>query len=385
MVSTIKGKYAIVGVGESDVGKRGSRPGMTTLALIIEAATRAIDDSGLRKQDIDGLLTRGPQYNYSAVLAGLLGLPPRHYINDVGLSGVCSVSMILNAVAALEAGFCTNVICLNGGGGDDGGGVRDAGHTPWVDDLETTFGQLGAPIGYSLPARRHMYEYGTTSQQFGAIAVACRKHARLNPNAAYRNPITIEDHQNSRMIAEPFHLLDCCPQTIGAGAIIITSAERARDLPNKPVYVLGMGHCNTHSDIAWAPSMTTVAMREASQRAYAMAGLGPQDVDFANVYDCFTYTALVTLEDYGFCKKGEGGSFVEGGRIEIGGQLPLNTGGGLLSQAHSSGFLHITEAATQLRGNAGQRQVADAKVGIVSGQSGTLGINACTLLGNDLG
>jgi acetyl-CoA acetyltransferase len=230
-----------------------------------------------------------------------------------------------------------------------------------------------------------MHEYGTTSEQFGAIAVACRKHASLNPNASYRTPITLEDHQNSRMIADPFRLLDCCPSTVAAGAVIITSAERARDLPNKPVYILGLGHCNTHAEGQYASNMTTVAMKDASQRAYEMAGLGPRDVDFANLYDCFTYAALVTLEDYGFCAKGEGGAFVEGGRIELGGELPLNTGGGLLSQGHAGGFLHITETATQLRGTAGERQVTDAKVGIVSGQCGVLGVNACLLMGNDAG
>src|SRR2546423_1583393 len=173
-----------------------------------------------------------------------------------------------------------------------------AGGRAWIHALHQPFGMAGAPIGYALMAQRHMYEYGTTSEQFGAIAVACRKHASLNPNAAYRTPITIEDHQDSRMIADPFRLLDCCPSTVAAGAVIITSAERARDLPNKPVYILGLGHCNTHSDGQYAPSMTTVAMRDASKRAYAMADLGPRDVDFANVYDCFTYAALVTLEDY---------------------------------------------------------------------------------------
>jgi len=360
------------------------------MGLVLEAGVRAIQDSGFRKDDIDGVITRGPQLNYSAILADRLGLLPRHYVCDVGLSGSSSASMILNAVAAINAGFCTSVLGMNGsmggeeGGGGEGGGP-DAGHSGWVHDLSAPFGSGGAPIGYSLLARRHMHEYGTTSEQFGAIAVACRKHATLNPNASFRTPITLEDHQNSRMIAEPFRLLDCCPPTIGAGAVIIASTERARDLPNQPVYVLGLGHCNTHSEAQYAPNMTTVAMREAAQRAYEMADLGPRDVDFANVYDCFTYAALVTLEDYGFCKKGEGGSFVEGGRIELGGELPLNTGGGLLSQGHASGFLHITETATQLRGAAGERQVADAKVGIVSGQCGTLGVNACLLLGNEPG
>jgi acetyl-CoA acetyltransferase len=383
-MNSVTGQYAIVGVGESDIGKRGSRPGLTHMGLLLEAAARAIQDSGLRKDQIDGLITRGPQLNYSAVLADRLGLPPRHYVCDVALSGSASASMILNAVAALHAGFCSTVLVINGSLGGEEGAVEGGG-PGWVHDLSQPFGQVGAPISYALLAQRHMYEYGTTSEQFGAIAVACRKHASLNPSASFRTPITLEEHQQSRMIADPFRLLDCCPPTVAAGAVIITSAERTRDLPNKPVYVLGLGHSNTHSEGQYAPNMTTTAMREASQRAYEMAGLGPKDVDFANLYDCFTYAALVTLEDYGFCAKGEGGAFVEGGRIELGGELPLNTGGGLLSQGHASGFLHITESAIQLRGAAGDRQVADAKVGIVSGQCGVLGVNACLLLGNEPG
>jgi acetyl-CoA acetyltransferase len=289
--------------------------------------------------------------------------------------------MILGAVAALEAGYCTTVLCVNGDAqtmrGDGGRGA-----VSWIEDFETPFGFLGAPITYAMPARRHMYEYGTTSEQFGAIAVACRKHASLNPNATFRDPITIADHQASRMVAEPFHLLDCCPVTDGAGAVIITSAERARDLKQRPVYLLGLGQQNTYSDVQYAVPMTSPAMKGASRQAYAMAGLGPEDIDVAELYDCFTYVALITLEEYGFCKKGEGGSFVEGGRIELGGELPLNTGGGLLSQAHATGFLHITEAATQLRGTAGARQVAGAQTAIVSGQCGSTGINACLILGN---
>lgn len=385
-MSSIRGQYAIVGVGESDLGKRGSGSGLTHMGLLLEAATRAIADSGLPKERVDGLITKGPQLNYSAVLADRLGLPPRHYITDVGLSGSSSASMVLSAVAALHAGFCDYVLCVNGSmGGEGGGGGEGASESGrgWVADLAQPYGSGGAPIAYAFMARRHMHEYGTTSEQFGAIAVACRKHASLNPNACYREPITIQDHQRSRMIADPFRLLDCCPNTIGAGAVIITSAERARDLPRRPVYILGLGHANTHSEGQYAPSMTTTAMKDASQRAYAMAGLGPRDVDFANLYDCFTYAALVTLEDYGFCKKGEGGAFVEGGRIELGGELPLNTGGGLLSQAHASGFLHVTESAIQLRGAAGERQVPGAQVGIVSGQCGVLGVNACLILGNE--
>jgi acetyl-CoA acetyltransferase len=227
-----------------------------------------------------------------------------------------------------------------------------------------------------------MHEFGTTSEQFGAVAVACRKHASLNPTAVFRDPITIADHQASRMIVEPFHLLDCCPVIDSAGAVIITTAERARDLKQKPVYLLGMGQGLTHSDVVLSPTMTTGAMRPDSERAYAMAGVGPKDIDVAELYDCFTSVVVLTLEDYGFCKKGEGGAFVENGRIEIGGELPVNTGGGLLSQAHAGGILLVNEGAIQMRGAGGDRQVADAETAIISGQCSVTGVNVCLILGN---
>jgi acetyl-CoA acetyltransferase len=380
-MSGISGRYAIAGVGESDVGRHLGRSGM---ALHLEAMTRAIADAGLDKSDIDGLITRPsrsePQFNYSAVLAGRLGISPT-YFTDVALGGASSTSMILDAVAALEAGLCTTVLCVNGDAQTSRGAVRRGGLTNWIEDFERPFGMIGAPESYGLSARRHMHEYGTTSEQFGAIAVACRKHAGLNPNAVFRTPLTLADHQASRMVVEPFHLLDCCPVSDGAGAIIITSAERARDLKQAPVFLLGMGQGFTHSDLPYTASMTTAAMRSASERAYAMAGLGPQDIDVAELYDCFTSVVLLTLEDYGFCEKGEGGAFVEGGRIELGGELPVNTGGGLLSQAHASGCLLVTEGAIQMRGIAGDRQVAGAETAIVSGQCGVTGINVCLILG----
>ncbi len=379
---SIRGKYAIVGVGESDVGRRLGRSGM---ALGLEAATRAIADAGLERDAIDGLLTRPsrtePQFNYSAVLAGRLGIAPS-YFADVALGGASSAAMVLNAVAALEAGLCTAVICINGDAQTNRAQTRRARLTNWVEDFERTYGMIGGPENYALGAQRHMYEFGTTSEQFGAIAVACRRHASLNPNATFRNPITIADHQASRYIAEPFRLLDCCPITDAAAAVIVTGADRARSLARDPVYILGVGQGFTHSDLPWARSMTDVAMRSASERAYATAQLGPDDIDVAELYDCFTYVVLATLEGYGFCKQGEGGSFVEGGRIELGGALPVNTGGGLLSQGHASGSLLITEAAHQMRRAAGERQVPNAETAIVSGQCGATGINVCLILGN---
>jgi acetyl-CoA acetyltransferase len=381
-VTGISGKYAIVGVGESEVGRHLGRTGM---ALHLEAITRALADAGLEKSALDGLLTRpsrsDPQFNYSAVLAGRLGIDPT-YFSDVALGGASSTSMVMDAVAALEAGLCTTVVCVNGDAQTGRVPGRRAGLTNWIEDFERPFGMLGAPESYGLSARRHMYEYGTTSEQFGAIAVACRKHAGLNPNAVFRKPMTLADHQASRYVAEPFRLLDCCPVSDAAGAVVITSAERAKDLAKDPVYLLGLGQGFTHSDLPYTASMTTASMRSASERAYAMAGLGPKDIDTAQLYDCFTYVVLLTLEDYGFCKKGEGGSFVENGRIEIGGDLPVNTGGGLLSQAHASGMLLVTEGAIQMRGEAGDRQVKNAQTAIVSGQCGVTGINVCLILGN---
>lgn len=380
----ISGKYAIAGIGESELGRKLGYSGM---ALQLQAAMRAITDAGIPKEAIDGILSRAtrsePQLNYPAVLAGRLGLQPT-YLSDVGLGGASSAAMIVNAVAALEAGLCTAVLCINGDA-QTSRTSRRGKLTYWIEDFEKPYGMLGAPVTYGLPARRHMYEYGTTSEQFGAIAVACRKHASLNPTATFRDPITIADHQASRYVAEPYRLLDVCPVTDGAGAAIVTSAERARDLAQAPVYILGLGEFNSHADVQYAPSMMSIAMHGASQRAYTMAGLGPSDIDLANLYDCFTYVVLATLEDYGFCAKGEGGPFVEGGRIELGGDLPVNTGGGLLSQAHSSGFLHITEAAKQLRHAAGPRQVANAETAIVSGQCGATGINVCLILGKEAG
>ncbi len=379
-MSGVAGRYAIAGVGESDTGRH---TGRTAMALHLEAATRALADAGLEASAIDGVVARptrgGAQTNYSAVLAARLGIEPR-YVTDVALGGASSAAMILTAVAALEAGYCTTALCVNGdaqtarapGGG--GGGA-------WIDAFERPFGLLGAPVSYALAARRHMYEYGTTSEQLGAIAVACRKHAALTPNAIARTPITIADHQASRMVAEPLHLLDCCPVTDGAGAVIVTSAERARAFAQPPAYLLGLGQHMSHAEIQYAPSMTTVAMAGASRAAYAMAGLGPADIDVAELYDAFTSVVLVTLEDYGFCAKGEGGAFVENGRIELGGALPVNTAGGLLSQVHAGGFCLITEAATQVRGGAGARQVPGAETAIVSGQCSVTGVNVCLILG----
>ena len=383
-MGNISGKYAIVGIGETEVGRRLDK---SITALGLQAAVSAMRDAGLEKREIDGVITHqqrsNPHANCSALLADRLGIKPA-YINDTSLSGAAPASMVINAVGAIEAGLCSAVLCASAGGSQalsrDGRGHGRLA-TGWEDFMHP-FGAVAAPIHYALGARRHMHEYGTTSRQFGAIAVACRKHASMNPNAQMRKPITIEDHQNSRMIADPFRLLDCSLVSTGAGAVIVTSAEQAKDLPSGPAYLLGMGSACLFSGVTYAEDLTSVAGKEASRQAFRMACLAPADVDVAELYDCFTYTVLVTLEDYGFCKKGEGGPFVENDRIELGGKLPVNTHGGLLSQAHVGGILHITEAVTQLRHAAGPRQVKDAEVAVVSSQCGQLGIHVTLLLGS---
>ena len=382
-MSTVRGRYAIVGSAETEVGKL---PGRSALAVRLEAAVKAIRDAGLDKSQIDGVVARqprrNPEPNYSALLSERLGIQPS-YITDISLGGAAAASLVLSAVSAIEAGLCTTALCVGGDAQSAYRGVPARGRlaTPG-EDFRSPFGADGAPVMYALAARRHMYEYGTTSRQFGAVAVACRRHASLNPNAQKRQPITIEDHQNSRFIVDPFHLLDCSLVSDGAGAVIVTTAERARDLPQPPVYVLGMGNACRFGELTYAVPITTTAAPEAARRAFAMAGVTAPDIDFAELYDCFTPVVVMTLEDYGFCAKGEGGAFVEGSRIELGGELPVNTHGGLLSQAHIGGMLHITEAVTQLRHQAGDRQVADAEVGVVSGQCGELGIHVTLVLGS---
>ena len=217
---------------------------------------------------------------------------------------------------------------------------------------------------------RHMHEYGTTHDQLGAIAVAFRKHAGLNPLAQVREPMTLDDYHRSRFVVWPFHVLDCCLVSDGAAAFIVTSAERARDLRQPPVHVMGMGRANNSRGWTYGDHMIELAAKESGEKAFRMAGLTPADIDTAQIYDCYTYIVLATLEDYGFCKKGEGGAFVEGGRLELGGALPTNTSGGMLSEGYVEGMLQIVEAVRQLRGQAGARQVPDAETAIVSGNGG---------------
>jgi acetyl-CoA acetyltransferase len=228
-----------------------------------------------------------------------------------------------------------------------------------------------------------MHEFGTKPEHLAAVAMTCRKHASLNPNAQIREPLTLEGYFSSRFVCEPLRLPDCCPITDGGAAIVVTSADRARDLRKPPVYVLGIGQAHVAWEVPYRPNLTTSAAAISGPAAFRMAGIGPEDVDLVQLYDCFSIVPIITLEDYGFCPKGEGGAFVSEGRVALGGQLPMNTSGGLLAETGMPGMQLIVEAVRQLRGEAGDRQVPNARICVVSGQGGVMTTHATLVLGKE--
>ncbi|MBI2370787.1 MAG: thiolase family protein [Deltaproteobacteria bacterium] len=387
MASRLKGKFAIVGVGETKLGKL---PDWTTLGLHLDAIKRAVEDAGLKIQDVDGLVTNQPledtHRSYAVRVAHAAGINPT-YATDLALGGATPCAMVQHAVMAIDAGLCKTVVCVHARKQATrhqtptrGQPLRDG-----EEDFEEPFGLYGAVVNHAMAARRHMFEYGTKSEDLAEIAVATRGHACLNPAATMRKPITVADHQGSRWIVEPLRLLDCCLVSDGGGAVVVTSAARAKDLRRPAVYVLGFGQHHPHFSLLEARSLTTLGGKVSAERAFKMAGLRPSDMHFAEIYDCFTITTLITLEDYGFCKKGEGKDWVKNGRIALGGELPVNTHGGLLSQAHIEGMLHVTEAVRQLRWDdvEPERQAKECRYGVVSGHGAALSMHATLVLGRE--
>ncbi len=382
-MANISGKYAIVAIGETAVGKR---PEASTNSLHIEAIKACLQEAGIGPTEVDGLVTNQPlndaHRSYAVKIAHMAGITPQFAI-DIALGGATPCAMAQTAVMAIETGMANTVVCVHARKRSTpdptlGYPIR-GGSEQW----EQPWGHFSPVATHAFAAQRHMHDYGTRSEDLAHFAVAFRKHASLNGNATMKKPITVEDHQQSRMVVAPLHLLDCSLESDGGGAYLVTRAERARNFPKRPVLILGMGQHHPHQSLMDASSLTTLGGKRSSEMAYQMAGLGPKDMDFAEFYDCFTITALITLEDYGFCKKGEGKDFVKNGTIEIGGKLPMNTHGGLLSQAHIEGMFHITEAVKQLRGNdvEGERQVEDARLGIISGHGGNLCNHSSLILG----
>jgi acetyl-CoA acetyltransferase len=382
----------IVGVGLSDYPKV---PHFDSVMHHVLALRRALADSGLQLSDIDGYMAPGGDFKLkdnAGTMAEYLGLDQRvRYFEGSQVGGSSFEMYIQHAIAAIETGQCDTIAITYGSdlltqsGTNPGFGARNPGQR--VDgplQYEIPFGNtlIG---GYAFAATRHMHEYGTTSAQLAEIAVACRKHAGLNPNAQYRKPIEVADVLKSKMIADPLHMLDCCVVSDGGGAIIVTTEERAQDLRQPPVYVLGGATAQTHWQVASMPDFTVTGAYRSGLEAFAQAGVTPDDIDTVQLYDSFTITALLMLEDLGFCKKGEGGHFVEGGTLQLGGALPLNTDGGALSSCHPGmrGIFLLAEAARQLRGQAGDAQVPTCELAVACGSGGTLSVISTTILGKD--
>ncbi len=384
----LRDRCAIVGTATSKLGKV---PGMSAIGLLEEAMAGALEDAGLTTADVDGLLVRGPDeiYTFHQVVGERLGIDAR-FSTTLTNGGASQVMGVALATMAIDAGLASCV--LVGYGRDNWSRVhatkdnhlRSSGRPQELYGVEfgPELGYYGAIAAHAFGATRHMHEYGTTRDQFGAIAVAFREHALRNPDAMMKKPLTLDDYRAGRMIVAPFGLFDCSLQTDAAGAVVVTSAERARDLRQRPVLIKGFG---THNNISgWFnnDNLTHTGAIEAGKTAYAMAGLGAKDIDFAQIYDCFTYMVLVQLEDYGFCEKGEGGEFVASGALKLDGVLPTNTSGGQLSEAHVEGMLQIVEGVRQLQGKYGpDRQVKNAEIGLISGHGGNTVCESTLILG----
>jgi len=384
--NSLRGQVAIVGAADSTLGVV---PGRTPMELCVEAALAALADAGITKDEVDGLVTCNamaqPMLYHAEAMAEYLQIFPRYCI-AAGAGGGTTFSIIHHAASAIVTGMA-DVVLVAMADSMRSGLTRDqamlvqasTGHP----EFEQPYGPT-VPAYYALVAQAHMAEYGTSQEDFAAIAVAGRQHAALNPTAQMREPISVEDVLASRMIADPLHLLDCSLVSDGGAAVVLTSAERARDMNNTPIYILGAGEGHHHEHISQAHNLTTSAAKEAGERAYAMAGLGPEDMDFAQLYDCFTPTVLIELEDLGFCAKGEGGAMAASGALAPGGRLPVNTHGGMLSHCHPGNpgsMLALTESVWQLRHDAGERQVADASTALVHAQGGIMSSHTALILG----
>lgn len=381
---------AIAGIGESKVGRV---PGRTALQLQTDAARAALADAGLALADIDGLITTPVRVEHwsmpCGVVANHLGVRAK-FLSTVDVAGASGCSMIHQAALAVASGQASAVLCVAGqnllSNRSRSDAVRSmaeggAAHP----QFEVPYGPL-VPSLYALVAQRHMYEYGTTSEQLAEVAVTMRRHAGLNPNAHKREPITVADVLASKLTTAPLHMLDCALVSDGAAAAIVTGIDRARDLRQPPVRPLGFGYGLSHSYIGDHRTLTTTGAVDAGRDAFRQAGLTPRDIDVAELYDCFTITVIIELEDLGFCPKGEGGRFVQGGRIGLGGELPVTTHGGLLSGGHpglGGGFFHVLEGVRQIRGAAGERQVPHARTALVHGNGGTVAIHCTLILGQD--
>jgi acetyl-CoA acetyltransferase len=371
---------AIVGVAESDLGHVAD--GLSVIDLMAQGVQRALDDCGLRLKDIDGVFSATTQSRLSVLaLCEYLGIDPA-FLGSTIVGGSSFEYHIAHAVGAIEQGLCSVAVIAYGSTQRSVG--RKQASVREINPYESPFKPFMPSSAYALAASRHMHEFGTTRAQLAAVAVAAREWALLNPAAWEKAPLSLDDVLSSRMVSYPFTVRDCCLVTDGGGAVIVTSAERARALKKKPAYVLGCGQSTTHSSISSMPDLTVTGALASGKAAYKMAKLGPGDVDAFELYDAFTLNTILFLEDLGLCKKGEGGAFVAGGRIGPKGTLAVNTNGGGLSYCHPGmyGLFLLIEAVRQLRGECGLRQVKDCDVALAHGNGGVLSSQATVILGS---
>jgi acetyl-CoA acetyltransferase len=374
-----RGSAAIVGAAESDLGQVAD--GMSPMDLCAQGILRALADCGLSLKDVDGLFCAMTQHRMSIVaLIEYLGIQPK-FIGSTMTGGSSFEFHVAQAMAAVEAGLC-NVAVIAYGSTQRSVGRKQASQRE-VNPYETPFKPFLPASAYALAASRHMHQYGTTREHLAEVAVAARQWAQLNPVAWEKKPLTVADVLKARMVSYPFTVRDCCLVTDGGGAIVITSAERAKSLKKAPAYILGCGHGTTHANISSMPDLTVTGALPSGQAAYKMAKLAAKDVDLVELYDAFTINTILFLEDLGFCKKGEGGAFVSGGCIAPKGALPVNTAGGGLSYCHPGmyGLLILIEAVRQLRGECGARQATKHEVAMVHGNGGVLSSQASVILG----
>jgi acetyl-CoA acetyltransferase len=384
-VTSITARPAIAGIAEVPPMRD---PGdATAMDLVLEVARDAMLDAGLTPKDLDGLLLApnfaGAPVTVSSMVSDYLTVRPA-YCDVVDLGGATAAGMVWRAATAIEAGACSAVLCILAEAPDRRPGARSAS---WEGlpgaQWDRSFGPMGANSGYALAAMRHTYEFGTTAQQRAKVAVDQRTNACANPAAQfYDRPITIDDVLASPLVCDPLHLLEIVMPCSGATAFVVARADIARDAPHPAVSVRGFGEQTTHSSLASLPDVTRTGIIRSAGHAFETAGLTPADVDLLSLYDCYTITVIITLEDAGFCAKGDGGPFVADHDLTYKGDLPCNTHGGQLSYGQAGlagGASHVTEAVVQLRGAAGDRQVADCGLAFVNGNGGILS-EQCSLV-----
>ncbi len=381
-MNKLQHRYCIVGVGNTAYGQT---PGQSQAALNVAAIRAALADAGLTTADLDGVLTKAPTSTFPRLWAPTIAEALRVKPNIVGTldqAGATNIGLIQYAISCIELGQGEVVAIAYGD--NPRTGTRDTYARARGGDGAVA-GLFGAPSSYALVAQRRMHEYGTTKEQLAHVAITHRHHASMNPNAVFQKPITLDEYRASRWVAEPFGLLDCCPVSDGGAAYIVTTEARAKELKKAPIYIRGIGQSHPSWEFFRRPDMAASGAAESGRLCFASAGMSTADVDFCEIYDCLTIVPIITLEEYGFVPRGKGGALYQDGETRLGGRLPCNTSGGLLSETGMPGTQLVCEAVRQLRGECGVRQVKNPEVGLVSQQGGILTTHATMLLSLDGG